>query len=288
MTPRMTVLASGSSGNATLVELNGRGLLLDAGLGPRQLKTRLGDAGSSWEAIDAVLLTHTHGDHWKETTFAQLLRRRIPLYCDAAHRRALRLDCPTFTELEWAELVRPYEERRDFSPLPGMRCRAFPVPHDGGPTFGFRLEGTRDLFSAGWSIAYAADLGCYDATIVRHLANADILAIEFNHDVDLQLASGRSPWLIQRVLGDRGHLSNHQAACLLRECLRASTPGKLKHVIQLHLSRDCNRRDLAVAAARAILEQFETHTELHTAEQHRTGRVLALETAATDVAAAAG
>jgi phosphoribosyl 1,2-cyclic phosphodiesterase len=277
MTPRMTVLASGSSGNSTLIELNGGGLLIDAGLGPRQFRARLGDAGSSWDAIAAVLLTHTHGDHWNAQAFNQMLRRKIPLYCHAGHLRALQLNCPGFADLQWAELVRTYDERRAFTPLEGIRCRAFPVQHDGGPTFGFRMEGAGDLFSANWAIGYAADLGCYDSRIVGHLVDADILALEFNHDVDLQLASRRAPWLIRRVLSDHGHLSNHQGACLLRECLDASQRGHLKHVVQLHLSRECNRRELAVAAAQAVLEQFDVRAELHTAEQHCVGKAMSIE-----------
>lgn len=288
MTPRMTVLASGSSGNSTLVELNRCGLLIDAGLGPRQFHARLRDAGSSWEAIETVLLTHTHGDHWNDVTFNHLLQRKIPLYCHTDHLRTLQLNCPNFCDLQWAELVRTYDERKSFSPLEGVRCRAFPVQHDGGATFGFRIEGTGDLFSANWTIGYAADLGCYDAAVIRHLVDTDILALEFNHDVDLQLASRRAPWLIRRVLSDHGHLSNHQGACLLRECLRASTPGRLKHVVQLHLSRECNRPELAASAARAVLEQCDARAELHTAEQHRAGPVLMLDGVDADVRSTAG
>ncbi len=95
----------------------------------------------------------------------------------------------------------------------------------------------------------------------------DVLALEFNHDVALEYASGRSARLIARVLGDDGHLSNDQAAGLLREVLRLSSPGRLRHVVQLHLSRDCNRPDLAQAAARAILDETKHEAEVHTATQ---------------------
>ena len=81
MSLRFTVLASGSGGNASLVESDGLGVLIDAGLGPRQLAQRLTSAGASWARVHAVLLTHAHSDHWKGRTFAHLLRRRIPLYC---------------------------------------------------------------------------------------------------------------------------------------------------------------------------------------------------------------
>src|SRR5438132_1397499 len=86
---RFTVLASGSSGNDSLVEAGEFGVLLDAGLGPRQLARRLAAAGLSWSVVDAVLLTHTHGDHWRETTLRYLVRRRVPLYCHPQHHEAL-------------------------------------------------------------------------------------------------------------------------------------------------------------------------------------------------------
>ena len=85
----------------------------------------------------------------------------------------------------------------------GMRCRPLPIRHDSGATFGFRLEGTPDLFGNAASLGYVADLGTWDMTLAEGLANVDLLAVEFNHDVAMQYASGRSPALIARVLGDQ-------------------------------------------------------------------------------------
>ena len=82
---RFTVLASGSGGNASLVEAANFGVLIDAGIGPRMLSQRLTAVGQSWASVHAVLLTHTHSDHWKDRTFAHLHRRGIPLYCHAHH-----------------------------------------------------------------------------------------------------------------------------------------------------------------------------------------------------------
>ena len=84
---RFTVLASGSGGNASLVEAEGFGVLIDAGLGPRQLGARLASAGRSWSAVHAVLLTHTHSDHWKDRTLAHLQRRGVPFYCHPSHHQ---------------------------------------------------------------------------------------------------------------------------------------------------------------------------------------------------------
>jgi phosphoribosyl 1,2-cyclic phosphodiesterase len=274
MSMRFTVLASGSGGNASLLEAGGFGLLLDAGLGPRQLAARLAAAGLSWNAVHALLLTHTHTDHWNDRTFAHLRRRNLPLYCHAGHHDVLRAYSPAFTALRTANLIRPFDAGQDLDLTPGLRCRPLPVRHDGGPTFGFRFEAAPDLFGGTCSLAYLADLGSWDAGLASALADVDVLALEFNHDVALEYASGRSARLIARVVGDEGHLSNDQAAGLLREVLRQSTPGRLKYVVQLHLSRDCNRPHLAFAAARAILDGHEHEAEVHTASQDEAGVTL--------------
>jgi phosphoribosyl 1,2-cyclic phosphodiesterase len=273
---RFTVLASGSGGNASLIEADGFGVLLDAGLGPRQLASRLADAGSSWAAVHAVLLTHTHSDHWKDRTLAHLCRCRIPLYCHPGHHAALHTYAPSFPALLETGLVQPFAPGEELALAPQLRCWPLPLSHDGGATFGFRLEGGADLFGPATALAYAADLGCWDEGLVGGLADVDLLAIEFNHDVDLELRSGRFPGLIARVLGDEGHLSNAQAAGLLRAVLARSPAGRLQHVVQLHLSRDCNRPALAHEAAQVVLGELAPGVELHTARQDQAGATLHL------------
>lgn len=107
------------------------------------------------------------------------------------------------------------------------------------------------------------------------LADVDLLAVEFNHDVELEYASGRMPRLIARVLGDEGHLSNSQAAELVQAVLARSPNGRPRHLVQLHLSRECNRPSLARAAALAALAS-RTDVTVHTAEQDSAGAILHL------------
>src|SRR5262245_3838027 len=93
-------------------------------------------------------------------------------------------------------------------------------------------------------------------------------------------ASGRTPRLIQRVLGDDGHLSNVQAAGLVRAVLERSTAGRPRYLVQLHLSRDCNRPALAREAVRTLLDERGDSIALHTAEQDTPGATLHLNAAA--------
>ncbi len=267
MSFRFTVLASGSAGNASLLQAGDGGVLIDAGLGPRLLGWRLASAGLSWRDVTAVVLTHTHSDHWKDRTLAQLRRLRLPIYCHPSHHDVLLNYGAEFASLCGENLVHPYEEDETFEPARGLTCRPLALRHDGGATFGFRFEG------ASWALAYAADLGSWTSDLARTLADVDLLALEFNHDVYLEKVSGRSPYLIARVLGDDGHLSNVQAASLLDSVLRRSTPGRLRQVVQLHLSRECNRPELAAEAARAVLAEHGP-IDLYTALQDEPGPTL--------------
>src|SRR5262245_11341508 len=81
----LTVLGSGSSGNASLLDADGFGLLIDAGLGVRQIGARLTTCGKSWNDVHAAILTHVHTDHWKETTLKQFCKRGVPFYCHPEH-----------------------------------------------------------------------------------------------------------------------------------------------------------------------------------------------------------
>src|SRR5262249_52565013 len=161
MTARLTVLASGSAGNATLLEVNGFGLLIDCGLHPRLLGARLAEVGASWDSVHAVILTHTHTDHWKDLTLAQLRSTHIPLYAHPAQLEFLNGSAPSFDSLHRAALPRTYQEGQVLELVRGLICRPVRVSHDSDPTFAFRLDyhdGAGD--EPAWVIAYASDLGC--------------------------------------------------------------------------------------------------------------------------------
>lgn len=238
MTARFTVLASGSSGNASLLEFGGFGLLIDCGLGPQVLAERLAVVGRGWKDVNAALLTHTHSDHWNALTLAHFRRLHISLIAHSQHHDTLsaRRD---YAPLRRAGLTREYTDTQTWEVGPGLIVHAAEVPHDSVPTFAFRFE------SAEWALGFASDVGHETPALTGLLAGVDVLAIEFNHDVEMQRRSGRPKILIDRVLGRYGHLSNVQAAALTREVARH---GKLRHLVQLHLSRDCNRPDLAASA----------------------------------------
>jgi phosphoribosyl 1,2-cyclic phosphodiesterase len=277
MPARFCVLASGSAGNCAFLQADGFGLLIDVGLGPRHLAARLAAVGASWHDVHAVLLTHTHTDHWKDLSLAQMRALRVPLYCADEHHTALSRFGGHFDQLVAGGLVRRFGPGDAVELGGGIKCRPVVVPHDSDPTFAFRIDGPAGLFGPQWSLGYASDLGVAPPDLVDAFADVNVLAVEFNHCERMEQTSGRPWFLVRRVLGDRGHLSNAQGADVVRAVTRASAPGALRHVVQLHLSRDCNRPDLAAEFGRAALADVGSPAAVTTARQDRPTAIISLE-----------
>ncbi len=270
MTPhRMTVLASGSSGNATLIETDSFGLLIDCGLTPQELSARLSLIGRSWQKVNAVLLTHTHSDHWNKYTFEHLRRQRVPLFAHPRHHDALTQHA-AYQPLHREGLTHAIQPG-DALALGGLTVRAVKVPHDSDPTQAYRVDSTSD--AGGWAVGLASDLGKVPDEMFALFAGVDVLALEFNHCVKLERASRRPRFLVERVLGDFGHLSNAQAADAVRAFAAA---GELQAVVQLHLSRECNTAELASEAGWAAVKDAGSTAEVITASQWHPTKVIPL------------
>jgi phosphoribosyl 1,2-cyclic phosphodiesterase len=270
MSVRFHVLASGSSGNACLLDAGGFGVLIDFGLSPRQLEPRMARCGVSWDQIHAVVATHAHTDHWQPAALAQLAKLDVPIYCHRDHVGCVDQGSRAFQAIASAGRFRWYEPGERIRLQNDLCCLPIQVAHDASPTCGFRFDG------AGWAAGYLADLGSWTPALAKRFANIDLLALEFNHDVEMQLTSGRSPYLIRRVLGNRGHLSNEQAAAFLTAILAGSKPGRLQQLIQLHLSRDCNTPELAISSARQALRRLGIEIAISTCHQDLLGATVNL------------
>jgi glyoxylase-like metal-dependent hydrolase (beta-lactamase superfamily II) len=268
MTLRFTVLASGSAGNAAVVQTASGSVLVDGGLQPRTLLERLSSQNLAAPSIRALLLTHTHGDHWNDALLGWLADGERLLYCHPSHHGKLN-GSAQFQRLLQAKLVRDYEAEKGFDLPAGLRALPIPVRHDGGATFGFRLQGPANLFGEAVVLGYAADLGVWDEALLDAFQGVDLLALEFNHDVQLQIQSPRPRFLIERVLSDHGHLSNEQAANFLRCLLKRERSPRLTTLVQLHLSKECNRPELAQQAAQQVVAELQTPLQIHTARQER-------------------
>lgn len=226
---RLTVLASGSSGNAVVVEAGGSAILIDCGVSCRQVERRMRAAGHDPDALSAVFLTHEHTDHVQGLEVF-LRRHPTPLAATAGTAAACN---GRFTE------VQVLQSGREVTIGP-LAVRPFAVSHDAREPVGFVVE------HAGRRVGLLTDSGVATALAVERLAGCEALLLEANHDLDM-LRIGPYPWpLKQRIASRTGHLSNEQAQALLERL----THPRLQVVVGMHLSRQNNspelvRRELA-------------------------------------------
>jgi phosphoribosyl 1,2-cyclic phosphodiesterase len=231
---QITIIASGSGGNATLFSSGGTRVLVDAGVGPRVLRRCLGaldDVGDarSW-LPDAIVITHAHADH--AGCAARYTRRlKIPVHATEATARAARLGDQ--------EQVRLYSPREPFT-IGALTISPRPLPHDAAQVGLVVSDGAR-------RVALLTDLGEIPPGLVEHVAGCDVLLLESNHDARM-LADGPYPAHLKRRIGSsRGHLSNVQSHALLTAVLRA---GPCPHtVVLMHLSEINNRPEIALEVA---------------------------------------
>src|SRR5262249_30188588 len=158
-----------SSGNACLLRVGDKGVLIDLGIGPRLLAQRLSAVGASWRHIHAVLLTHTHRDHWKEKSLREVFHRQLPIYCHPYHQDYLAGASGAFAKRRSKGLVQSYQAGRDIALGTRLRARPIAVCHDDRATFGFRFEVAASQSQAARAVAYLADLGCWDLDLVQAL-----------------------------------------------------------------------------------------------------------------------
>ncbi len=256
-------LGSGSRGNCTLVETDQWKFLIDIGFGLKKTNHFLHDIGISLEDISAAILTHTHVDHVNGPMLRRISKSNMNLLCRSEHQGKLQ-PFDGYRMLKEKKQIQFYTDQT-FEPLPGLSVQPIPLSHDSPATHGFVFhfkQGASDL-----RFAYVADCGYSSIpNIASKIRDADILALEFNHDEKMEKESGRHPYLIQRVLGPTGHLSNKMAANLLDN---VKSPA-LKTVVQLHLSQDCNHPELAMTAARKVVPNIPVHQTT----QHQIGPVI--------------
>lgn len=237
---RFCSLGSGSGGNASLIEasqgITSTQLLVDCGFSLRELTRRLERAGSSPADLDAIFITHEHGDHVGcALNLAQ--RFRIPLWTSRGTWRAIAQSA------DFDPALLHWIKDGESAGLGDIQIQAFAVPHDANEPLHLRCSDGAN------SLGLITDLGHACASVALALQGCQALLLECNHDEALLRASSYPAGLKRRILGSHGHLSNDSAAALLAQCLH---PG-LKHVVAAHLSESNNSPALAAAGLAAVL-----------------------------------
>jgi phosphoribosyl 1,2-cyclic phosphodiesterase len=210
------------------VEAGDTRLLIDAGFSGRQIRLRLSEIGRAPENLNGILITHEHSDH-VQGLVGLCAKQSIPIYCN-------RLTADAIQE--------QIETRLDFRIFPtgasfdvgGIGVDTFSVPHDAQDPVGFLLH------AAGRRVGFLTDLGHATRLVVERVRSAEALVLETNHDLKLLQEDTKRPWSVkQRILSRHGHLSNESAADVVEQLVSPT----LRYLYLGHLSRDCNRPELA-------------------------------------------
>jgi phosphoribosyl 1,2-cyclic phosphodiesterase len=236
---KFTVLGSGSAGNCAYLETAEARVLVDVGFSPRQIRQRLARIGRTPENLTAILITHEHSDHIQGLVgIAEKLR--IPVYCNRATSEEI--DRQLSAKLDY----RLFVTGNGFE-VGDIAVETFAVPHDAQDPVGFLLHTGAATFGI------VTDLGHVTRLVVERVRTANVLVLESNHDVKMLQNCLRRPWsLKQRILSRHGHLSNEAAADATAEIMSDG----LRHLYLGHLSRDCNRPDLAFGVVQLCLQRI--------------------------------
>lgn len=235
------VLGSGSNGNCIYLESGGTRLLVDAGLSRREIEARLASIGVAADRLDAILVSHEHGDHCSGLRGMQKCYN-LPVLVNEPTAGALEL-IAGLRGVEWTI----FRSEEMFS-LGSLQVQPVIVSHDASEPVGFVITGAEGL-----SAGILTDLGVIPPDLSVRLAGCEILVIESNHDPDRLRLSNRPPLVKKRIAGDKGHLSNEAAAGMLADlAVRGLLP---RAVFLAHLSADCNTPELATAAFAAVFRQ---------------------------------
>lgn len=240
---RLCSIASGSSGNCVYVGSEATHLLVDVGISGKRTESGLRELGLTASDIDGILVTHEHADH---ISGLGIIARKyeIPIYATAGTIRAIRENGSLGTLEEG--LLHEVQEDRKFI-IKDLTVNPMQISHDAAQPVGYRISyGNK-------KVAVCTDLGAYNDYTVECLKGMDALLLEANHDVNMLQVGPYPYYLKQRILGDRGHLSNENSGRLLCRILHDG----LKTVFLGHLSKENNLPELAFESVRMEINMGE-------------------------------
>ena len=221
----VSVLASGSKGNATLIKTEKFNILIDAGMNVKYLKEKLGLVDTKLEDINYIFLTHTHKDHIG--ALANIVKKYNPTIC---------MGKKMFMDLEYLSDYEDIIILIDDIVLEDLNVGIIKTSHDASESLGFIFSNNES------SLVYITDTGYINGKYFDKLRNKNMYIMESNHDVEMLMHGKYPAWLKQRVLGDKGHLSNKSSSFYLSKLVGDNT----KYVVLAHLSHENNTEDIAI------------------------------------------
>lgn len=249
-------LASGSKGNCIYVGTENTKVLVDAGISAKAIKTRLEEINVDLADIDAILITHEHGDH---IAGLRVLAYKLGIPVFANHETAKGIvstfqDCPKFKIFSTGETFQ----------FKDLEIHPFSIQHDTLDPVAFTIR-TGNL-----KLGFCTDLGFVTSLVRNQLQQCDYLYLEANHQPSMVHASARPMIYKQRVLGRSGHLSNEECGKLLTDIHHSG----LKHVHLAHLSQECNSPETAINVIKGILEEKGISLEMCIAPQEKVSKAV--------------
>lgn len=248
-------LASGSKGNCLYLGTEKTRLLIDAGISMKNIKERLSHIGVDIESIDAIIVSHEHGDHIQGLK-AIASKYAIPIMANAETAKAIAAtfdECPKFKIFTTGDSFVYHD----------LEIHPFRIQHDAVDPVAFTIQTEQH------KIGICTDLGCVSKPVQNQLRRCDILYLEANHEEELVHSSKRPLIYKQRVLGRSGHLSNRACAELLCDV----ACERLRHVYLAHLSRECNTEEVALDRVGSILAKHGIDIPLTIANQDKVSHV---------------
>lgn len=220
------MLASGSKGNACIIEVGQTRLLIDCGTTKSYLMQSFASLNLSFEDIDAVLVTHDHSDHTSQLK----------------HFTGTSVYCPTPNAYRSTH-VEAYQR------FTVGDASIFPIKtsHDAEHSVGYVIDGD------GSKLVYVTDTGYIRESDLSYLVDADYYILESNHDPEMLMQTQRPYYIKQRILSDEGHLSNDEAGTILARVVSPRT----KEVVLAHLSDQANTESLALETVRSYLSKVQ-------------------------------
>lgn len=226
---------SGSSGNCSYVGDDSHAFLIDAGIDPEKIVTRLKEYGISMTRISGIFLTHDHGDHVRYAYSILRANRHMKLYCTPKVMGGL------LRRHNISRRIKDYHQPiyKEFTVNVGrFTLTPFEVLHDGTDNAGYFIQ------HDGLSMAIATDLGCISPRVEHYMTQANFIMLESNYDLQMLMSGSYPDYLKARIVSQNGHLDNTDAAQFIK---RIYTPA-LRYIFLCHLSKDNNTPQKAVEA----------------------------------------
>jgi phosphoribosyl 1,2-cyclic phosphodiesterase len=238
---RFTILSSGSTGNATLIENDDVRILIDVGFSTKKMEHFMSEVERVGQEIDAILITHEHDDHIKGLgTFAR--KYNLPIYANQGTWEQMSSKIGEIDEKNKKLITTNLQI--DFG---SIKVESFAISHDAAEPVGYCL------YDGDHKISVITDLGYISGNVKEKVKDSHGIILETNHDVNL-VRLGKYPWHIkQRIIGDKGHLSNESAAIGLAEILSNETSC----VYMAHLSQNHNHLDIAREVIHSVLKEYD-------------------------------